>query len=100
VSGRNTQRWDGEYEFGSPWGDEVDEDADFAGPDDEDTATDVRPCPACGAEVYAESDHCPNCGELISDVPLRSQQQPNWRIVLIVLLIIGLLLGAGLGGLW
>jgi hypothetical protein len=97
VSGRNVQPWDGEYEFGSPWGDEVEEDAGF---DDDDSVTDVRPCPACGAEVYAESDHCPLCGELITDAPLKSEQQPPWRILLIVLLILGLLLGAGLGGIW
>lgn len=96
MSGRNVQRWYGEYEFGSHGDDDLDDDS----PEEDDDTTDVRPCPACGADVYVESDHCPVCGELITDSPLKSEQQPKWRIVLIVLLIIGLLLAAGLGGIF
>jgi hypothetical protein len=103
LSTRNTQHWDGEYEFGSPWGDGDDDDdvaSDDSDDETDDDVTDVHPCPACGADVYAESDHCPICGELIEDAPLRSEQQPGWRKLIIVLLIIGLLLGMGLGMIW
>jgi hypothetical protein len=102
VPETNAHRWDGEYEFGSPWGeDEVDADEldDDESPADGDE-TDVRPCPACGIDVYAEADLCPVCGEFIIDEPARSEQQPGWRKLVIVLLIIGLLLGAGLGMIW
>ncbi len=102
MSERDAQRWDGEYEFGSPFGDDdVGDAADF---DDEDEAydddTDVRPCPACGSEVYEESDVCPICGEYILDEPPPPTDQPDWRKFLIVLLIISILLAAGLGVLW
>ena len=34
------------------------------GPEDLDDETiDVMPCPACGAEIYEDSERCPKCGQ-------------------------------------
>lgn len=102
MPGTNAPRWDGEYEFGSPWGDDEvgADDVDDALTDDDVEETDVRPCAACGADVYEESDVCPVCGEFIIHEQCRSAMQPGWRVLLILLMIIGLVLGAGLGLMW
>ena len=43
--------------------DEFDE--SFAELDEDDVDSDVLPCPACGREVYEDTDQCPYCGEWI-----------------------------------
>jgi hypothetical protein len=41
--------------------------------DDEDAALDdalddtTVPCPECGTEIYADLDHCPQCGHWLTD---------------------------------
>lgn len=35
---------------------------------------DTLPCPACGAELYADLDHCPQCGHWLSEADRRSHE--------------------------
>ena len=54
---------------------------------DEDSETDVRPCPNCGAEIYHDADRCPRCGQYV--VPGRGsggggKSLPLWWILLIL----------------
>jgi hypothetical protein len=45
-----------------------DYDDDQDGSDREDDAEDVStPCPECGVEIFADLDHCPNCGHWLTD---------------------------------
>ncbi len=50
---------------------------------DEDDTNDVRPCPACGAEIYEDSLRCPVCGDYITFGSLGPWSgRPLWWIVL------------------
>ena len=50
---------------------------------DEDDSNDVRPCPACGAEIYEDSLRCPSCGNYITFGSLGPWSgRPLWWIVL------------------
>ncbi len=46
--------------------------SDPEGPDDadadllDDDAADTRPCPGCGADIYADAERCPACGEYLT----------------------------------
>lgn len=35
--------------------------------DDDQDGDDTLPCPQCGAEIYADLDHCPRCGHWFTD---------------------------------
>ncbi|MFW6132371.1 MAG: hypothetical protein ACOC8F_00635 [Planctomycetota bacterium] len=47
-------------------------DADAHGPDEtdadlmDDEASETVPCPACGAEIYADAERCPLCGQYVT----------------------------------
>ena len=63
--------------------------------DDEDPAAErdghSLPCPECGTAIYADVDHCPQCGHWLTDADRRSLDRDHFpsrrvRIVAIVLL--------------
>ncbi len=41
-------------------------DWEYPDEDDEDTQSDTRPCPNCGADVYEDAEQCPVCGQYIT----------------------------------
>jgi len=43
----------------------------------DDESADVAPCPACGAEIYAEADRCPYCGQYVTE-PWRNRESGRW----------------------
>lgn len=65
--------------------------------DDEDTPT-VR-CPSCRADVYAEADSCPHCGEFLTGDSGPLDAKPKWFVwlgllgILAVVLVISGILG-------
>lgn len=66
-----------------PW----DEEEDWQLPDygDESDATEMLPCPHCGAPVYEESQRCPACGDYIVFDSSPLSGRPAWWIILGVL---------------
>lgn len=58
----------------------ADDDWDDVG-DDDDGDDDVLSCPACGADMYADSPRCPRCGEYVSATEAWSSGRPVWVIV-------------------
>ena len=32
----------------------------------DDDSIDVAPCPACGADIYADAERCPHCGRYVT----------------------------------
>jgi RNA polymerase subunit RPABC4/transcription elongation factor Spt4 len=54
------------------------------------TASKLRPCKMCGAEIAKNADKCPHCGA--------PQQSPGVRVVLIVVLVILVLMIARMIG--
>ncbi len=81
------------------WNDSYDDGDDHDDPeptwDEEDT--DTVTCPACGADIYEDSEQCPVCGQYILSQTSAWQGKPLWWIVLgllgIAAVTIGLLLG-------
>lgn len=74
-----------------------------ADPDDEDwyddegesadLDDDAISCPECGAEIYADLDHCPKCGYWLSDDDRRTRtpglfQSRGVKIVALALLVL------------
>jgi predicted nucleic acid-binding Zn ribbon protein len=68
-----------------------------ADPDDEDWTddedADAVACPECGAAIYADLDHCPQCGYWLTDADHRTRdpslfQSRGVRIVALVMLVI------------
>lgn len=49
--------------------------------DEEDDLDDVLACPACGADMYADSPRCPQCGEYVSAADAWSAGRPVWVIL-------------------
>ncbi len=49
-----------------PWRDD-EEDWSETGADGDDPDDDAIPCPDCGADIYADLDHCPRCGHWLTD---------------------------------
>lgn len=67
-------------------------DADDYHPDD-DESNDVRPCPACGAEIYEDSPRCPVCGAYITFAAAHPWSgRPLWWIALAALGVAALIL--------
>jgi hypothetical protein len=59
--------------------------------DDADTG-ETLPCPACGQDVYEDSDQCPYCGEWI--IPLKGRgDHPTWVRVVGLVVVAALLFG-------
>jgi len=63
--------------------------------DDEDDASDSDsvPCPECGTAIYADLDHCPQCGHWLSDADHRVHDTSQFsyrrvRIVALIMLIV------------
>ncbi len=51
--------------------------------DDGDDETDVVACPNCGADVYAESDRCPSCGDYVTHGSSHALSgKPGWYVIL------------------
>jgi len=69
--------------------------------DDEDDDSDAVPCPECGAAIYADLDHCPQCGYWLTDAGRRTRdpglfQSRGVRIVaaaLLAIFVLGLMIG-------
>ena len=61
--------------------------------DDEDDATDVVDCPACGAEIYAEAEQCPVCGEYVIATSNVWDGKPTWWVVLALAGILATVVG-------
>jgi hypothetical protein len=50
--------------------------SEYDSADDEDGDSDdadMLPCPDCGAEIYADLDHCPRCGHWLTDADRESR---------------------------
>ena len=52
----------------------------------------AAPCPECGAAIYADLDHCPQCGHWLTDADHRGRESGvfrsrNLKIVAIVALV-------------
>ncbi len=63
-------------------GDELKDD-EYPEPDESDNETsDTVPCPACGVEIYEDSDRCPACGKYVSADINPWQRRPIWWILL------------------
>ena len=62
-----------------PEDDELDLD-DEDGQDPDDDESDTLPCPACGAEVYEDAEHCPECGTFITQATSAWFGKPWWWI--------------------
>ncbi len=45
----------------------LDDDEDWYDDEDSNLDADTIPCPDCGAEIYADLDHCPQCGHWLTD---------------------------------
>jgi uncharacterized paraquat-inducible protein A len=71
--------WDPDEEDWSETGGEYDAD---------DSESDTTPCPACGAEIYGDLDHCPRCGHWLTDTDHEPFPSRRVRIVVIVVLIL------------
>ncbi len=87
---------DDDEDWSETGGDYEDEFADDD-PDDSDTV----PCPECGAEIYADLDHCPQCGCWLTDADGRSLETglfASHRVrlvaaILLAIFVLGLLAG-------
>jgi hypothetical protein len=62
---------------------------------DDADATDAEsfPCPECRAEIFADLDHCPQCGYWLTDADRRAQETGLFashrvRLIAAVLLVI------------
>jgi uncharacterized paraquat-inducible protein A len=55
---------DGDYDDDQSASERDDESGDES---DDDSEDDSIPCPECGVEIYADLDHCPNCGHWLTD---------------------------------
>ena len=64
--------------------DEADESPYQASDSAYDGPSDTRRCPACGAEVYELSDHCPHCGHWIIEAHRSGRRALFWIIIAIV----------------
>jgi uncharacterized paraquat-inducible protein A len=82
------QTWhDDEEDWSESGGDYVDDDGDGDSAADDDSI----PCPECGADVYADLDHCPRCGHWLTDADRESQQTGLFATRRVRLIAAGLL---------
>ena len=58
---------------------------------DESDATELLPCPHCGAPVYEESQRCPACGDYIVFESNPFFGRPAWWIILGMLGVIAVI---------
>jgi predicted amidophosphoribosyltransferase len=69
--------------------------------DDEDADLDAISCPECGADIYADLDHCPRCGRWLTDADCNPPRvglfdSRTTRLVaalLLVIFVLGLMIG-------
>jgi ribosomal protein S27AE len=79
------------------------DDEDWYDGEDSDLDDATATCPECGAEIYADLDHCPQCGHWLTDADHRTQDcgtgffsSRRVRLVALVMLasfVLALLLG-------
>ncbi len=62
------------------WDDDPDDEGEDWTSDDDEAETFA--CPACGAEVYEESQRCPSCGEYVVHDTRAWTGKPLWWILL------------------
>lgn len=87
---------DDEEDWSETGGDYEDEFADDD-PDDADTV----PCPECGAEIYADLDHCPQCGRWFTDADRRGHESglfASYRVRLIAAVLLAIFVLSLLAG--
>lgn len=82
---------------------------DDLGDDDRDADVsddDSTPCPECGVEIFADLDHCPNCGHWLTDADrpssgtgLFAAHRVRWiALALLILFALSLLIELFLSG--
>lgn len=66
-----------------------DEDSDWELPDedeegygDDEGESSTVDCPACGAEIYEDSEQCPVCGEYVTHSTSAWDGKPLWWVIL------------------
>lgn len=69
---------------------------EFADPDqfgwqEDDAPAETVACPACGAEIYEESEQCPACGEFIVHDASVLRSKPGWYVLLAVLGVVAVI---------
>lgn len=64
----------------SEW-DDVDDD-EYPDEDEGDDASETRPCPHCGEEIYEEAEQCSVCGEYVTFPSRGLSERPLWWTLL------------------
>lgn len=80
------------------------DDVDFDGDDPD--SDDTIPCPDCGADIYADLDHCPRCGHWLTDADrdvrgtglFATRRVRLIAALLLAIFVLSLLAGLGLLG--
>jgi len=49
---------------------------------DDSAGAELVACPACGAEIYEESEQCPKCGEYVTQSTRAWDGKPVWWLLL------------------
>lgn len=84
-----------------PWRDDEEDWSKTGDDEDADLDSESAPCPECGAAIYADLDHCSQCGHWLTDADHRALDRgsfPSCRVrivALIILVIFVLVLLAG-----
>jgi hypothetical protein len=74
---------------------------DWSDTGDEHVDGEAIPCPECGSEIYADLDHCPQCGHWLTDADHAGRGTglfaSHWvrliAAVLLAIFVLGLLAG-------
>jgi uncharacterized paraquat-inducible protein A len=48
------------------------DDEDWSDDDSDSNLADAVPCPECGTQIYADLDHCPQCGHWLTEADRRT----------------------------
>ncbi len=81
------------YKQPSDW-----DEQDWADEDDDDNDDRTITCPECQAEIYEDSERCPECGHYLSSSERYGDRRPAWVVITAALLLLWILY-ALIGGL-